>query len=340
MIYFPTKHIQQIDLHVVRHDASSRPELDFSIQAPKEYNIIRESNHAPTLTSPIIDCLYLKSPKEDVEVLVQSIYLQHEVSLENVFTHLAKNSDEKLINENCGEEQDKPDFLFERHFPDNQTWIARKTGYKVGCGEGAFALLAQVAVNKYDYNKHAKLLFAISSSLKPLHEIGYSFAEKLKLVTARYPIDFASYIPYSWSEQHLHCTVEVNRLKYFKRFRGQITGVFTVVVMLATDELLTTDEALAEAQIQYKKKELAFLNNGLEASDNLPGIGKLKKGKTILKSKNLSNSNEIELSFYLGQKKNAWFYVEMCGATKETNFEAWAINQQALVHFIENFKSI
>jgi hypothetical protein len=331
-LYFPTAYNKQAlaadPLKQYEHKDAQRNEMRFTIGYPASFRVVGRSFDEPTVGQPFIDCLFLESASGDLQVIVQCSYMQYEVSLENYYEQMMLQAgemqlDKRLIND----QKDKPDILSQKNFPDGQIWVTRRTGYKVWCGEGAFVITVNAATNLENYTRYAELIYAIASSLQSVVKPEWTLAERLLLVSKRYPVDFATYIPISWKEYHHHNdTVDEMNLVYTKTYGNTLSGMASMCCVPeykvgGKDEMLKKCHqgylAMGAdlSRIRIEKSDINSLSNAIKGSIEFP----LEKNKP----------NSL-LTFYLAKKGTNWVYMEMFGPAKETNFEAWALNDRAL----------
>ncbi len=346
-LYFPI----EINEEVVRytrflewsnHDHQSDL-LKYVLLIPDFMFLFKSNPIPPTPATPFTDLGYFRDRPQGqtVEVIIQASVIQSEVALEDYYISLASMSGEevvqrRLINNNT----DKPDMLLTKRFSDGETWVTRRTGYKVWMGEnGAFVVTLNLACHLNYYYQNADLFYYSLSTFRPVFTPEYQLAERLKILTRRYPVDFATYLPMSWKEvHHHHDTMQEMKACFTKTLRNQIVGMLTVNA--------------AKIQ-QYPNAETilwTYLKNYTDKGFDFNAIQTRKaqvfsKFHTVADSINFTyhqggKSMQYNLTFYLAQNDNAWFYVEMFGLAKSQNFEAWAINRRAIQLLIENFKTI
>lgn len=345
MIYFPLKyHKKDLDGYPMKQWANEKatmPEMKFSLQVPVCFKLIRADMEPPSIDRPFIDCAYFNSPEKDIQVLVQCSFIQSEVSLDNYFLYFVNIAHETVLEQKADRGGEKPDILLQKKFADGQTWITRKTGFKIWNGHGAFVIIVNAACNKNDYTKYASLFLAITSSLRPLQTPIYNKAERLKILTRRFPFDFATYIPYSWKEVHRHNdTMQEMRLMYAKELRGSVTGVFSIWCFLFDTSFYTIRHVLEKVHKLYKDQGYNLTELKLMETGELRGFSNAVKGYLNIFNNKENIANPSNLTFYLGKKNKAWFYIEIFGPAKETDFEAWALNDTAMEIAIRNLVSI
>lgn len=330
--YFPTAYNRQAleadPLRPYEHKGAQRPEMSFAIRHPASFRVVGKNITQPTVDQPFVDCVFLESASGDIQVIVQCSYMQYEVSLEHYYERMMENAgetllDKRLINDN----EDRPDILSQRRFPDGATWLTRRTGYKIWCGEGAFVMTINVATSLPNYTKYAELVYAISSSLQPIAKPEWPLAERLLLVSKRFPVDFATYIPVSWKEYHHHNdTVDEMNLVYTKTYNNTVSGMASMCCV--------PEYKVGSKEDMLKKCHQGYLAQGADLSEihteksDINSLSNVLKGAVDFSlGKDMPKSS---LTFYLARKGSNWVYLEMFGPAKKTDFEAWALNDRAL----------
>ena len=340
-IFFPTipEH-KNLSLKKWVNENADAKEMKFEILIPDGYEIIKQDNDIPTVEKTIIDCVFLENKSQAMQIIVQCLFIESEVSLLHYLEYFANTGNEKIIEQRClNNDSDKPDMLLEKIFDDGQTWITRRTAYKRWAGEGAYVIIANVATNQQLYNQHAQLLFTISNSLKPIGKPEYDKAERLKLITKRYPLDFATYLPWSWEDLHHHNdTLQQMNLGYVKKLRGKVTGVFSISSRTWSEEYYEMNDVLKEMHKPYIDQGAKFQQMVLTKSNSINGINGLMNGTVEFEQEPGNSSKKNNISFFIVKKNNAWFYSEIFGPSKETDFEAWAINNRAMEIANENMR--
>lgn len=322
-----------------RYDAALRKELKFSILIPQAFTLFKSFPTPPSIQQPFVDCAYFKSPDGQMEVIVQSSFMESELALQHYLEYLAQLAGEtiehlRLIDDN----PDQPDLLVSRKFPDGQTWITRRMGYKVYGGDCAVILVVHAAVNLDYYAKHAELLYCMASSLQPLEKPAYALAEKLRIFSKRYPGDFATYIPESWQELHHHNnSMKKYNAVFTKKLRNKISGVLNIST-LSVDEAYAPQVALKRFHEGYAKQGMQMHTIPLVKSTEIKCFASTLKGEMEFPASADQPQLKNQITFYIAEFKGAWFYIEMFGPARSTDFEAWAINWRALNLVTEHFK--
>lgn len=332
-IYFPTI-LEQGNSSLKRwsNNNAASEEMFFEILLPTEGKIIKQDKDFPTVEKPIIDCLFFENKELKLQVLVQCMFIESEVSLQHYMEYFSKREGEEILVQRCiNDDSDKPDMLVSKYFSDGQTWITRRTGYKRWAGEGAYLIIANVATDAKLYNQHANLLLEISNSLKTIGTPEYDKAERLKLISKRYPVDFATYLPMSWQDVHHHNdTLQKMDLIYTKELRGIVTGIFSIASRLWCEAYYEMNDVLQEVLKPHIEKGVNLNGLSLEKTDEMKDFSHQMKCSVDFATKPGDPSKKSNISFYIGRKNNAWFYAEVFGPSKETDFEAWAINNRAM----------
>ncbi len=345
-VYFPTElnaaAIRGVRFQDWSNDRHTSELLKCTMMIPDFLFLFKSDNNPPVPAVPFVDLGYFRDREQNqtFEVIIQAGAIQHEISLVDYYTYLAKVSQEevmqlRLIDNNT----EKPDFLVSKRFLDGQTWVTRRTGYKVWMGGGAFVVTLNIACNMNYYYQNADLFYYMLSTFRPVNVPEYALAERLKLFSKRYPVDFASYIPFSWSEMHHHNdTMDEMKAGFTKRFKDRISGGFTVNAV-SMRQYPTSEMVLWYYLKEYFDKGLDFNTISLQKASVFDGFD------TVADSINFTyysggSATQYNLTFYLGNDSNNWLYVEMFGLAKGQDFDAWAINKRTLQLFIENFKTI
>jgi len=342
--FFPAQalsgYIDNFDWNIFEFTQSKFKELHFSIRLPEGFNKVSEEGNAPSLQKPYIDAAYFKAGNGNAEVLVQVSAIEHEVSLLNYYLNFINEGKEQLLDYRLiNDNQDQPDILSEMTFPDNQRWLTRKTGFKVWNGSGAFVVTINAACNATKYHEDAAhVILAIAQSLKPLYPVEYAFAEIQYLITRRYPLDFACYLPVSWHELHHHNnTMDYMNLSYIKKINGNPIGIlFIQVKAVAQNE--TFETILSHFHKAYSER-YTINNLHLHPTKRLKCFSeKVLEGCATLQPQEAEITAFNTINFYLTKYNSNWLYIEMFGHAKEENFEAWAVCDRALDLMKESFK--
>jgi hypothetical protein len=322
-----------------RYDAALRKELKFSVLIPQAFNLFKSFPTPPSVKQPFVDCAYFKSPDGQLEVIVQSSFMESELSLQHYLEYLAHLSGEtiehlRLMDDN----PDQPDVLVSRKFSDGQTWMTRRMGYKVYGGDCAVVIVVHAAVNLEHYARYAEVLYCIASSLQPLEKPSYALAEKLRLFSKKHPGDFATYIPESWQELHHHNnSMKKYNAVFTKKLRNKISGVLNIST-LSVDEAYAPQVALKRFHEGYVEQGMQMHTIPLVKSAEMKCFNAVLKGEMEFPA--AENQPQIKnlITFYIAENKGSWFYIEMFGPARDSDFEAWAINWRALNLVIEHFK--
>ena len=334
-LYFPTsinkQAIESIGLKNYTNRDALREEMKFSLRIPTSFTLIKKSNEQPTPDSPVIDLAYFKSATGDLELIVQCVHIQYEVSLEHYYHYLADLSMEQIVEQRLiNNDEDRADLLTQRTFPDGETWLTRRTGYKVWNGAGAFIITVNAATSSTNYIKYAELLYAITSSLEPVKKTEWSLAERLLLVTGRYPVDFATYIPISWKEYHHHSnTMDELNLIYTHSLRSAISGMASVCC-IAEYKVGGTEALLRKCHQGYVEQGADLSNLKTAKTDDVGPFTNVLKGTVDFPAVNKPSRQKSNITFYVAKKGNNWVYMEMFGPSKDTDYEAWSLNDRAL----------
>jgi hypothetical protein len=182
------------------------------------------------------------------------------------------------------------------------------------------------------------MLYCIASSLKPLEKPTYALAEKLRLFSKKHPGDFATYIPESWQELHHHNnTLKKYNAVFTKRFRNKIAGALNIST-LSVDEAYAPQVALKQFHQGYVQQGMQMHSIPLVKSSEIGCFNSVLKGEMEFPASIDQPQLKNLITFYIAEFKGTWFYIEMFGPARTTDFEAWAINWRALNLVIEHFK--
>lgn len=321
------------------YDTVPRKEFKFSMVIPGAFTLFKSNPIPPSLTMPIVDCAYFKDPNGKMEVIVQSTFMQHEVSMQHLLQRYAELGGETIIHERIADgDPDKCDMLLSRTFKDGQTWITRRTGYKVYCNDCAGVIVMNAAVNLDYYTAYAELLFCITDSLKPIEKPEYVLAERLRLFSKRYPGDFATYIPESWQELHHHN----NNMKKFnavftKRIGDKVSGILNIST-LSVEEAYDLQSVLNIFHGGYIQQGMQTQSIPLVKTTEFSCFPSAMKGEMEFAASATNPNLKNLLTFYIAEHKGAWFYLEMFGPARKTDFDPWAVNQRALYLAVHHFQ--
>lgn len=333
-LFFPISYnkyeLSEFGLQLYEHKDARMEELKFSMLIPDSFRLIKKTIDPPDINMPLTDCVYYKSEHGDIEVIVQCQHIQYEISLEHYYQYFSQQGGETIIEKRLiNDNEDKPDLLCQKTFPDGQTWVTRRTGYKVWNGAGAFVITINAATNISDYAKYATLLYAITSSLYPVKKPEWELAERLLMVTRRYPVDFATYIPISWKEYHHHSdTMDEMNLVYTKTLRKVISGMLSMCC-IAEYKVGGKEAILQKCHKGYIEQGADLSHIHTEKTDDLQLFTNVIKGTADFMQKG-NEKLKNNITFYLAKKGNNWVYLEMFGPAKDSDFEAWSLNDRAL----------
>ncbi len=345
-LYFPTE-LNAAAIRGVRFQEWTNDEHRFNllkctVAIPDFLFLFKSNPNPPVPAVPFVDLGYFRDRAENqtFEIIIQAGAIQHEISLNDYYAYLATLSQEEIIQQRLiDNDTEKPDILLSKRFSDGQTWITRRTGYKVWMEHGAFVVTLNLACNQNYYYQNADLFYYILSTFKPLYTPEYQLAERLKLVTRRYPVDFATYVPMSWHEVHHHNdTVDEMRACFTKTFKNQVSGALTINTV-SMRQYPTSEAVLWEYLKPYFDKGFDFNAIRFQEAAVFGGFN------TVADSINFTywsggNGIQYNLTFYLAHNSDNWFYVEMFGLAKAQDFDSWAINKRALQLLIQNFKTV
>lgn len=315
--------------------------LKFHLSIPRAMQLFKSDNAAPRPDFPIRDLAYfrddLKKPK--LEILVQASVIQQEVSLKDYYTRWTQVRGADILQQRCVEnDPDSPDILLAQNFPDGETWISRRTGYKTWMQHGAFVVTLDVGCPLEAYKQNADMICEVVDSLRPNSPPKYALAEDLKLWSKRYPFDFTSYLPASWKELHHHNdTPEQMHLAFTREFKGVPAGLSIRAV--SREKQPDKTELLRECVAPWTTQ-------GLDATQFTfaqgPSLGELKTTEAAANFTYRAEEQEIQYEYRMlfAEPKDCWLQVELISLAKEQDFEAWSVNNRALEIFVSRFKHL
>ncbi len=344
-IKFPTRKssaLQHADFQPWSNDQHGSPELRFSLAVPGSMKLFQSSDHEPTPRKPLVDLAEFRDQPDSptMEILVQATAIKEEVALRHYLLTWSKILGEEVIDRRPTKSGNRqPDFLISRSFRDGQTWVARRTAFKVWMGYGAFVVFLTVSCEASRYAELDQTLDTVLKSFKPVETPEHPYAEQLKLLSKRDPFDFATYLPISWENIHHHNdTLDKMRACFVRRFRGaQIGGLTTFCA--ARDQHQGSREFVREAMSSWESFGVDL--NSIEVTTG-PDLGEIptRGGMTNIVFKQDEKSTEYTLQFIWASLPDCRFYVELMGLSKQEHFGAWAVNQRALSLFISEFKHL
>jgi hypothetical protein len=345
--YFPTELSPEVIRSMRFREWSNQDhktnQLKISLVVPEYLFLFKSNINPPVPKAPFVDLGYFRDREQNqmLEIIIEAGVIQHEISLSDYYNYMAQKSGEEVLQQRfIDDDTDKPDMLLSKKFPDGQTWITRRTGYKVWMGEnGAFVVTLNMACNQNYYYQNADMFYYILSTFRPVYPPEYQLAERLKLHTKRFPVDFATYVPISWTEVHHHNdTMEEMKSGLTKIYKEQLSGVLTVNAA-SMRKYPTAETILWPYLSAYFDKGFDF-NTISTREANVFGRFHTVADSINFTYRQAGQAMDYNLTFYLGNDSNNWFYVEMFGLAKTQDFEAWAINKRALQLLIQNFKTV
>jgi hypothetical protein len=317
-------------------------ELKFEFSLPDFLQLHRADTICPAPKMPFVDLGYFKDKLQRVEVIIQASAMQHETALEDYFTYFAMQSGEQIIQQRLiDQDPDYADQLLLKKFADGETWITRRTGFKTWMGEGAFVITLNMSCNEAVYNDYADVFFFMIHSFRMLQAPDYQMAEELRLVSRRYPLDFATYLPTSWIEDHHHSDslTEMNA-SFKKSFRDVVSGLLNINVLTIDNQAEEPKEVLDKFLEKYKSQGLQVSKMKFENTKELPGFGSVLTSKHDFVLKQEKHKIGLYLELYLVRKTNLWLYIDLMGFGREQDFEAWAINKRCMQLLLKHFKTL
>ncbi len=299
------------------------------------------NRRAPDETSPVVDLAWFRRLDVDnpLEIIVQASIMRHEIALRDYFKLWSTAGGETILEETFAEnDPDRASQLLSKGFSDGQTWVTRRTGFKVWQGIHAWVVTLNVACPAGRLEPNAALMQQIAASFAPLESIDYSHAEHLKLVTRGQPVDFASYLPMSWRElPHRHDLPGPMRHAWLKKLRDHTSGTFSIVA--------ASKEDFPASAIFLKEAISTWDTLGVDPRQvNFDPPGKTGSWQTVRGTQDVSFPREggnvdYRLEMLLADTGSHWFHAEVFGPAPEQDFEAWAINHRALDLFARNLKT-
>ncbi len=317
-----------------------RTELEFQLDVPESAVLGKSSRQLPSKELPLVDLAWFRVLDElnPLEILVQGTVMKHEVSLCDYFKLWSEVGGETILDLSLTDgDPDLAGVLLSRQFPDGQTWVTRRCGYKVWQGFFAWVITVNVACPAGSLEKNTRLMQTIAESLRPVHPIEYGFAEHLRLVTRGEPVDFASYLPISWKElPHRHDQPGPMRNVWRRELRGNSSGTFSLVVASKND-FPNRDAFLAEAVSTWTS---VGIDPNQISSDPpvLLGQWQAVRGTQHVICQRDGAEMGYRLDLLLADTNSHWFHTEVFGPSPEEDFEAWAINHRALDIFARQFR--
>jgi hypothetical protein len=315
-------------------------ELEFQLDVPELAVLRKSSRELPSKQSPLVDLagFRVRDGLNPLEIVVQGTVMKHEVALRDYFNLWSEVGNETILDA-CliDDDPDRPSVLLSRQFPDDQTWVTRRYGFKVWQGFLAWVITVNVACPAENLEMNATLMQTIAESLRPVHPVEYGFAEHLRLVTRGVPVDFASYLPISWQElPHRHDQPGPMRNFWRRELRGKYSGAFGIVAA-NKDEFSTSELFLREAVSTWEPLGIDAEKTILERPSHL-GEWKTVRSVQELVSDKAGKAVAHRLELMLADTGSHWFYAEVMGPSPEQDFEAWAVNHRALDLFISHFR--
>lgn len=326
-----------------------RKELRCRLQLPPGAVCGSSSLLWPGEKRPLVDLAWFRVFEQvcPLEILVQATAMTHEVALCDYYRNWARSAGEKELSLTLdNDDPDAPSQWVERVFPDGQTWIARRAGFKVWQGFHGWVVTVHVACPAARFADHAQLLESIASSLCPVETADYRLAEHLRLVTRGQPVDFASYLPISWRElPHRHDLPGPFRLAFRKSLRNRTCGFFNLVVG-DKQQFPGSGVFLREALSGWTAIGLDPASIPFQPTGNW-GAWQAVRGSVEFESLERAvpdgtapgGSKRYALQLGLADAGSHWFHAETIGPTAEDDPEAWAINRRALELFARNFRT-
>jgi len=333
--------VSQYDFSTWRNTMNVYEQLQIQLELPSILHLYRADTICPAPNVPFVDLGYFKDKNGKIEVIIQSSVIQHELSLEDYYTYFSLNSKEKIINKRLIDNNpDKADLLTIKKFEDGQSWVTRRTGFKIWMGEGALVITLNFACEANTYNDYADMFFYMMNSFKLINEPEYDLAEKLRLYSRRYPLDFATYIPFSWKEDSHRIDMPDNMQSTFKKqFRGIVSGILHINAQKINNENSSRDALLSNYLAPCIKQGLNLQEVEFTSEKSFFGFTEIEKCDHDFFIDENGTKIGMNVKIYLMKRKKCWFYIGIIGLSESQNFEVWAINKRAFYFAIDELKT-
>ncbi len=322
------------------NDSHPDSRIRFQVMVPANLVVSQLDQRTPGPRLPGVNLVSFRDRLNDheFEVLVQASWIKHEVSLRDYYQHWAKFDGETFLDSRLKDgNPDKVDLQTSRTIDDGQIWTTRRRGFKVGNGQAGFVLTINCACPLEQYSQQEAVIESVVNSFQLLTEPVHPFAEPLRLVTRREPVDFASYLPISWQEQpHNHDAPGPARFVFLRDLRGATSGVFSMVVS-DKGKFPAREDFLREAVSTWEPLGIDLNQIAFEESASL-GKAQTVRGTLAVQTRDGSTPKAYALEMLLADFGSHWFNAEVLGPSPEQDFEAWAINHRALDIFARQFR--
>lgn len=330
------------DLREWSNAGHPRPELQFRLRMPTTAICGKSTRDTPSRSRPLVDLAWFRIPDAatPVEILVQATAVEHEIFLRDYLQQWAKFGGEEVLELDLEEgDPERPGFWLQRVHPDGQTWLTRRTAFKVWNGSVGEVVTVNAACPLERGVFCRSLLEAIAASFEPVHRAGHRLAEILRLVSRGAPLDFATYLPVSWQElPHRHDQAGHARFTFLRKLRGITSGVLSIITADKT-EFANSDDFLLEAISTWQPfgidpRKIAF--------EPVPGPrpGRTVRGAIAMPARDGSGGDALSLELLCTEFGSHWFHAEVIGPSAGRDFEAWAINHRTLDLFARNLKTV
>ncbi len=320
-------------------------ELRFQFDLPSTCSLLAAGQSAPTPKQPVVDLAHFRDVPHDqsVEILVQAMVMLDEYSMSHYLEAWRLLNQEKLLDQFFIErDTDSPVALSSRTFSDGQEWLTLRRGFKIGTDFGALVIVISAACRSDVYEEFKPQLARIVSSMMLVTKPKHQLAESLVLFSRRYPVDFASYLPASWSEQaHSHPEKGQLRVAFTRMYAEVLTGVLSITTGTFEQRTVESCEAVVSGQLK------PLIAQGVDSQQlvlqSAGALGRFAKASACADVELPTNDGEkrpcnIEIMF--AASPHEWIFVQLIGVTKEESFEGWAINRRAIELFTQHFKSV
>jgi len=317
--------------------------LRVNLKLPSFLSLYRADTICPAPKMPFVDLGYFKDQNKEVEIIIQASAMQHEIALEDYYAYFAKTAKEEIINKRLiDNDPDKADFLTLRKFEDSQVWITRKTGFKTWMGKGVFVITLNLSCNETVYHKYADLFYFMMHSFQLKNTPEYTLAEQLRLIARKYPLDFGTYIPFSWKETKLHFDTMVDmRTCFKKKFRGTISGMLNINARKIEEDRKNNYKAMLNTYLEpYVKQGLVIDEINFFKTKKYPNIPNAEECNHNFKISQQGKKIALNIRILIFQVSNCWVYIDVIGFGENQNFEAWAINKRAFQLACSELKTV
>ncbi len=313
------------------NDTHPDPRLRFKVSIPANLSLKHSASQTPGPRIPGVNLARLNDPQDDrgLEIVVQASWIEHELLLHDYYKRWAEFDGETLIaSHQWGNDGDQTDILTSRTFDDNQCWLTRRRGFKVGNGHAAYIITINCACEAEKYEQRQAVIDAVMDSFQLTTPPVHPYAEPLRLIARCQPVDFASYVPISWKESsHVHGEPGPTRYVFIRELHGAKSGVFSIFVA-DKDTFPKREDFLREAVSTWEPLGLDAQEIILESTSNL-GSAQTVRGSLRFTSRDSSATLTYSLGMIVADFDSHWFHAEVVGPSADR--EALAERQELRV---------